>query len=551
METDRRRTDVPARAVAGLDVVTWIGVGVATVVGAWLRLVAVSGHLPQIVEPDEPTTVERALGVLDGTFAPPLWDWPPGGAILDAAVLRLADLVGIGVLDDVGTRYLVSRVAFALFGLLVVPSGAVLAGRLTEPGRERRIAAITTAGVLAVSFLLVRFGRQVHPDPLQSVFVVLAALAALRARGAVGTARTVDAEGARVIDESTDVPGTGSSGLRWFVLAGVFAGLAAAMKFVGGIVVVPVAVAALVWPSSARDRVAAFAAVGFGSLGAFVVATGGSAVTDMAGLVEGLEFQFGFQSAPRLGYEGSEAVVPWLFGAVLPGTLGWPMAVLALVGSGWLVARGRPGDRFVAGAALTLLAYPLVTSVRFPHYVLPALPLLVVGGAVLVARLLADARRGAVVAGGVTLVAVVAGSWLPLSGDLGLVAASRSADTREQATSFVAEQPPSMVVAEAYAIAREPDVYVGSAPPGVGEECDCLYVVSSYNTDRYERLPDTYDAALEQYGRFVAAHDVVATFTPDVPLDYRWNLLPQWGVGGLAFRDGVVTGPTVTVLRVD
>lgn len=515
----------------GLDLPAWVGVAAASVLAGVLRLAAIGSHLPQLVEPDEPTTVDRALRILEGTPAPPIWDWPPGGAAIDAAVLTLGDWLGAPTLTDPGAAYLWSRVAFALLGVLLVPATAVLAGQLSAAGRARRVAAIGAAGTVAVSFLLVRFARQVHPDPLQSLFIVFALLAVLRARR---TAR-----------------------LGWWGIAGAMAGGAAAMKFIGGLVILPVvaytAFLPLGWPARARAGVAA---VG-GAAVAFVVATLGTALTDIRGLLEGVAWQFGMQTAPRLGYEGSEPVVSWFWGDVLPGSLGWPIMLGSVGGLAWLVARRRTGDGLLVGAAAVLLAFPLLSSVRFPHYALPALPLLAVAAMVALGDL-STARLPAMraTAAGLGVVGLV-GLWLPLSGDLGLVASARGIDTREQATTWLAQRDDTSirVWGEDYALAHTPDVRAVNATRTDWRGCDCLYVVSSYNEDRYRRDVETYAAEVATYDALHAAGTVVATFEPSIPLRYRWNLLPQWGVGALWRGNPVtdaalVTGPLVTILRI-
>lgn len=537
MTTAEERTVAPTSPIAsgrawmGLDVPTWLGVAAASLLAGVLRLAAIGSHLPQLVEPDEPTTVDRAMNVLEGMPAPPIWDWPPGGAAIDAVVLTLGDWLGAPTLTDPGTAYLWSRVAFALLGVLLVPATAVLAGQLSVAGRARRVAAIGAALTVAVSFLLVRFARQVHPDPLQSLFIVFALLAVLRARRA--------------------------GGLGWWAAAGAMAGAAAAMKFIGGLVLAPIAVYALVVPSPWKHRVSSAALAVGGAAAAFVVATLGTAITDIGGLVEGISWQFGMQTAPRLGYEGSEPVVAWFWGDVLPGSLGWPVMVGSVAGLVWLVVRRRTGDRVLVGAAVVLLAFPLLSSVRFPHYALPALPLLAVAAMVALGDL-STARLPALRATALGLAAAGAvGLWLPLSGDLGLVAAARGIDTREQATTWLAGRDDASlrVWGEDYALAHTPDVRAVNATRTDWRGCDCLYVISSYNEDRYRRDPATYADEVATYDALHAAGTVVASFEPSIPLSYRWNLLPQWGVGALWRGDPtsdetLVTGPLVTVLRI-
>ncbi len=519
------------RAWMGLDVPTWLGVAGATLLAGVLRLVAIGRHLPQLVEPDEPTTVDRAMNVLEGMPAPPIWDWPPGGAAIDAVVLTLGDWLGAPTLTDPATAYLWSRVAFALLGVLLVPATAVLAGQLSGVGRARRVAAVGAALTMAVSFLLVRFARQVHPDPLQSLFIVFALLAVLRAR---------------------------RGGLGWWGMAGAMAGAAAAMKFIGGLVLVPIVVYALVVPSTWNGRVRTAALAVGGAATAFVVATLGTAITDIRGLVEGISWQFGMQTGPRLGYEGTEPVVAWFWGDVLPGSLGWPVMLGSVAGLVWLVIRRRIGDSVLVGAAVVLLAFPLLSSVRFPHYALPALPLLAVAAMVALGDLSTAGLPALRATAGALAVVGAVGLWLPLSGDLGLVAAARGIDTREQATTWLAGRDDASVRVwgEDYALAHTPDVRAVNATRTDWRGCGCLYVISSYNEDRYRRDPITYADEVATYDALHEAGTVVASFEPSIPLSYRWNLLPQWGVGALWRGDPtsdetLVTGPLVTVLRIE
>src|SRR4051812_1835532 len=57
------------------DVVLLLGLATVVVVAAALRLVHVGAHLPGLIGPDEPTVMDRALGLLHGAI-PRQWDWP-------------------------------------------------------------------------------------------------------------------------------------------------------------------------------------------------------------------------------------------------------------------------------------------------------------------------------------------------------------------------------------------------------------------------------------------------------------------------------------------
>src|SRR2546430_15727454 len=71
------------------DVVLLLGLGAVVVLAAVLRLIHIGAHLPGLVTPDEPTVMNRALGLLHGRI-PQQWDWPTG------AMDVLAGAVGLG-----------------------------------------------------------------------------------------------------------------------------------------------------------------------------------------------------------------------------------------------------------------------------------------------------------------------------------------------------------------------------------------------------------------------------------------------------------------------
>jgi hypothetical protein len=500
-----RRID--ATLVAGLVVV----VGGAAV----LRVVHLGANLPAIVAPDEPTVVDRAVGLLHGRL-PTEYDWPSASMLLLAGVFRVIGHAG---------SYLLSRAVFVAVSLAVVAlTGAVGAAMADHGGGRtaRRLTAWGASSLVAVSYLSVRLGRLAHPDHLQLDFVLGAFLCI-----AVHDRR----------DEGD---------WRWLGAAGLLAGLAAATKYLGGLVIIPAAMSVLWRPWDARRAtrhlglLVAAAAAGFVAGVPAVVVHGGR-------VVEGVRFQFGHQSGGHLGYDGVDHA--WWFHLTrsLPGNWGWPVTVLALAGLAWAVWRGTRLQRMAAVHVAVTFAVVGSSDVRFPHYALLVVPFLAAFAVVAALRIAPRVRTAPVV----TLGLVGALLWPSLLDDLRLVRAAAAVDTRTLAAAAVSRLPPgSPVVTERYGVPSPPAVGVpdiGSRPDLVG--CRCFVVVSSYMEERYRREPRRYAAQVAVYDAVRRRGRVVATFAPSPRLAYDWDVLPGWGIDRIPLRGPVgPVGPTVTII---
>ena len=80
-------------------------------------------------------------------------------------------------------------------------------------------------------------------------------------------------------------------------------------------------------------------------------------------------------------------------------------------------------------------------------------------------------------------------------------------------------------------------------------DCDCFVVLSSYMEDRFRREPDRYAAEVAVYDAVRINGRQYALITPSLPLSYRWDLLPAYGMTDIPLRGGepLVVGPTITV----
>jgi len=529
-----RRADLHARpgrrgpGTGPRDLVLVLGVAAIALLAAALRFTHLGAHLPALISPDEPTVANRALAVLGGDLVPPLWDWPPLSSYLLAGAVLLARPLAPGLVDDPARLYLFGRVVFATVSVAAVVLTGVLGAAVVPRDRpgSRRLVAWGAAGATAVCYLLVRMGRLVHPEQLQPLLMVGALLCAFRVRD------------------------TSRRTWPWVFGAGVLAGAAGATKYVGVIAALPLAVAVLERHHGTRARVRLLA----GALGAtvlgFLVGTLGTVVR-WGHFLDGLLGQFRHQATGHLGYEPTGP--GWWFHVTqsLPGGWGWPVTALAVGGLVLgLATRGRV--RLVAVMAVPVAVAVTLGQVRFPHYVIIALPFLAVLAFVALDRVLdlVRPRLGPVAAG--VLVAGVAFSLVPpLLDDVRLVRAAAAPDTRLLVAERVAGLDPAVPVwAEAYATTGPVDHEAFSwATDPAALDCGCHVLVSSLQEDRYRALPERYADEVAMYDALRARGRVVDVIGPPEPLSYRWDLLPQWGMGGLPLTGPVgPVGPTVTVL---
>jgi hypothetical protein len=463
---------------------------------------------------DEATVVDRAVLALDGRLAPPAFDWPPGSSYLLAAGLLAARLAGFDASADPDRLYTFARLLFWAVAVATVALTG-LAGAALADGRARTWTGTGAALALAVSFVSVRLSRAAHPEHLQMLLVLLGLLAGLR------------------FDRSRR---TG-----WLVGAGVAAGLAGAVKYLGVTVAVVPLAAVLLHATTWPRRLAQATLLAATAVGGFAAGTLGTTLS--LAFVRDFVAQWRHQAGGHLGYEAREP--GWVFhlGTSLPGTWGWPLTVAAVAGLGLVAWRGTRAQRLAAGYTVVLFGLVGASRIAFPHYVLVVTPLLAAFAFVALGRLARWAPALAVL--------VVAASLVPTAlDDVRLLRLDGAPRTTELAGALAAEldgpvwADHSTGVAEparsAFSLAELADEVVG---------CDCYVALSSLQEDRYRRLPERYAAQVAGYEALRRAGRVVTVVEPSLPLSYRWDLLPQWGLGAIPLRGPLPTvGPTVTIL---
>jgi MFS family permease len=495
-----------------------IGLSMALVAAALLRIINLGDNLPQIVQFDEAALMSRALQVLDGVPFPAQFDWPQASVYVLAGALGLGSFFSSSSID-VAEAYVLGRAVFAVVSLAAVGLAGAVGAQLADRPEEKRAVALGTATVMAVSYISVRLGRWVHPEHLQIVFLLASFLSVLaydRSRRWV-----------------------------WLAAAGVLAGMAGATKYVGVAIALPAAVAVI---SSRKGRSGIVRHLGFlgGATVVGFLAGSPGAVIDFVNFREGLLWQLSHQAQGHLGYEGDFGSWWFHLSQSLPGNWGWPFTVVSIAGTIWVLKSGSRAHRLALAFVLPVFAILGLSSVRFPHYILILTPFMASLGVVALLRFIRRTPRARSLLVGLALSLMLGMTVLD---DVRLVRAAGGTDTRSEAI-LLARTLSGPVWAESYALPAGADRQLGDfgSHPEV-LECDCYAVISSYQEERFRRDPNRFEKETAIYDAMRVQGSVVAVVRPMRPLAYNWDVLPQWGLRTIPVvgRMGA-TGPTLTVL---
>lgn len=405
----------------------------------WLLLILALGLLlrlwsidyPVWKEPDEQNIVDRAL-LLGHSGLNPRWFAYPSFFLYvlfgaDAAFYAGGRLLGLFTSPE---QFAAFYFQFPL-SLHLIARGLILACGLACLVVIFRIGCggwgpgvgLAAAGILAVSPVWVNFSRLAKQDMLMVLLLLVAAYGVLR---------------------SLDTEGRG-----WLWLASVAVGLAASTKYTAGL--------GAAWlPAAAWIRRGRRAAVveGAGALGlaalAFVVGTP-YAVLDWP------TFRAHFISMAALmrdswyGAEGRQGYTYYLLHA-FPHALGWPAALLGIVGCCRWLSRGTQSERLLAGFAVAFYGWMGYSRIANEHYVLPLLPILALAGADVLRATIRGRqlhpRWGPWIVGGLAAVCLAQ----PLAWSLRETALLAARDTRELAGVWIAEHmaPGTRILSEPY-----------------------------------------------------------------------------------------------------
>lgn len=295
----------------------WAGLGVVTIGAAIGRIWLLPHGLPNLATSDEVAVVTRTNMVMHGHL-PTTYDWPSGSMVLLAGLLRVLGFVDHSfVVGGSHAQFLAARLVSAVAGVALCPVTGLVAYQLTiHRGREvARVAAWSAALVVAVAYTAFRMSGYAHPEIEQALFATLSVLST-------------------VCYVRHRLPALA-------VAAGALAGLAAATKYIGGFALIPLLVAVLFCGGSLRRRLATGIAA-IAAAAVVFVALVPAVFFRWSEFLDGVKGQFSHQADGHLGYDSSNPALGFHVTQSLPGSLGWPLTVVLLIGAViGLVGSGR------------------------------------------------------------------------------------------------------------------------------------------------------------------------------------------------------------------
>jgi 4-amino-4-deoxy-L-arabinose transferase-like glycosyltransferase len=477
-------------------------------VAALLRFVALGAGIPFNIGVDEPEIMGRVVQMMrTGDFNPHFFDYPGFYFYLQLGVAVLRFLAGAtlgqcSALDQVDTAdfYLWGRAVTAILGTLTV----LLVYRIGMRWGARHAA--LAAGLMAVMPLHVRESHYVLTDVPVTFFVTLALLLTFVAHERERAAS--------------------------FAWAGAAAGLAAATKYPGALVLIVPLIAVWMTLGTKPSRLVASLAVLGGAAAAFLVAAPYT-ILDLPAFLNGYAHLAGYYAPKRL------AEPAWLtYYKHLSRSMDWPAFLLLLGGLGLGAVRAIRGPgrvRWTVTIAFPLLYYYFLSgqTLVFGRYLLPLLPFVcvlaavgAVSGVSLLRRFdIPRAPRTAVIAA-LTAAALLPPAWQSLN----FVRMIARTSTVEQAHTWIMSDVPkgSSVVIEtqallissrSYKAKNVPQLVMDSRAPAdydayVKAGVDYIVASSQKYGDALSRpkdFPELYDA----YSRLFGQSQEVMRFTPN------------------------------------
>ena len=326
--------------------------------------------------------------------------------------------------------WIASRSLAAALCMVGVVGVYLAAGRVW--GRREGVVA---AALLTFAFLPVAYSRVAVTDVGALLGVALGVLGAIKAL-----------EDGRV---------------RWYVLAGLGAGMAVAFKYTAGLVLLPVGIAGLARLRRDRGRAVAGVALAAGIAALVFVATNPYALISFDEFREDVFDQAEVAANDEKPGQGGNGFSYYLDS--LTWGFGWLAAFAALAGAVIETRRDRTRGLLLLSMPLALFVYLGLQSRYFGRWLLPAYPVLVMLASVALVRASELVRRPAARTAALATLTVVVLSQ-SVAADVRTAKVLGRDDTREQARTFLTETyPPEL------RIVIEPDVpgrYLRIAPDG-------------------------------------------------------------------------------------
>lgn len=388
---------------------------------AWLRVDGAGFGLPALNDPDEPLFMATAVEMLTAPTLNPGWFGHPGTITFYSLMLVVALVGGLGVATgrfadfdafaaavytDPGIIFLPARLMMVLFGVACVWMTYRLGKRL---GGERL--GLVAAAILAVNAVHVEYSQIIRTDMQASLFMLLAAHAAL----------AIAQDGRR----------------RDYLLAGLFAGLACATKWPAAVIGLTVVGAGLYrWKLGAPNW------IGQASFGLATVATlfivSPFLLIDHATVLQNLSSE-ARPFHPGATGGGLFANIGWYVTGPLFSSLGIGGLLLAAGGMLWGAQTDRRWLFVILPFCVIFLLAISVQSLRWERWVVPLLPFAALAAARALCGLtgLLPHRREKMALTAALLLLLV-----PMIGTTRIEAVERQHDTRQLASAWLRKYAP-------------------------------------------------------------------------------------------------------------
>jgi hypothetical protein len=300
--------------------------------------------------------------MVDGYYNPQRFDWPSLPFYILLMQHKIVYFLGhhvMGVFRDFFDFEILASMNFSFFKLIsrtlfaVLSTLAIFLVYLTGRRLFNITAGLIAAAFLAVDFLHVKLSHFIIPDGIMILMLIIS------------------------VYWGAGIYQTGK--LRYYLLAGIFSGFAAACKYNGGMVVIPLIFAHLFSPGSKnlKQLFLPLIIMGVASMISFAVSCPYSILDFQNFLWDGLLFQYRHFSA-GVGHGGLIIEDPWIYYVqeLLPATSGIVLLVLFFAAILW-------GLKVYPRETIILLLFPLVygiflsrSKVLADRYIVPIIPFL-------------------------------------------------------------------------------------------------------------------------------------------------------------------------------
>ena len=342
----------------------------------FLQVYGINHGLPYHFGHDESLIVESAMRTGLGDLSPPHFGWPGSFHkyilfIVFGTYFILGKLLGIfSGLNDFSTFFLLEPSSFYLIARLVsVFSGivAILVIYLIANKLYNKRVGLLSSLLLSATFTFINLCQSAKQDVTMVLFMLLSFL----------SLSLILKTGFR----------------KYYVLAGVFAGLAISEKYSAGFVVISIIMSHYFWKYNNRESLKSFyldknILIAFLSLGIIFFLCNPYVIINPRGLWNGFSsLLFNYSSIARVGIQQS-SVNPYIYLVtnIMREGLGIILETVVLIGLIYCIYRRKQQDLLLLSFIIPYLLVAGTMKSMAPHHLLPAIVIMIIPGALFICK---------------------------------------------------------------------------------------------------------------------------------------------------------------------